>query len=151
MSTRRVHDAYLFVRPHTEKEGERGEPFRSINVTRGRKNFNFLLTLYVLIAARSCLAGYFKTYRHAGNGYLMRKVSKPWRGYFSRKWRDVTLHTVIKSLCWGRIYLFGTDGWFMALYVFTPCFPFENALSKQIKRRAKFKMSPSKECTWYVV
>lgn len=39
----------------TEKEENGDEPFRSINVTRGRKNFNFLLTLYVLIAARSCL------------------------------------------------------------------------------------------------
>lgn len=46
---------YLFLLVAAAHGKERGEPFRSINVTRGRKNFNFLLTLYVLIAARSCL------------------------------------------------------------------------------------------------
>lgn len=57
MSTRRRcrPRRYLFLLVAAAHGKERGEPFRSINVTRGRKNFNFLLTLYVLIAARSCL------------------------------------------------------------------------------------------------
>lgn len=58
MSTRRrcrPRRRYLFLLVAAAHGKERGEPFRSINVTQGRKNFNFLLTLYVLIAARSCL------------------------------------------------------------------------------------------------